>query len=284
MAAVLPTRKAKDLVNELQQISQKGNLTPAHAAKIRGRVGFSQSLLFGRFGRALSYAFTARQYSKLSCRFRPLNDELKEAIDWRIGALSGPTPRKILFNLPRPTLVYVDAAGCGHAGAAAFYDTSSRISHTHLPGWLTEIGEIYDFEMTGAILGLALANVVAPGRPIVIYIDNTAAASTIVRGNCKTAIGRAPTSVFWLIAAQFASPVWAEQVVSKLNVSDAPSRTCKRIKGAPPLKSPNYGTPNQFQAIFTSRDTLSKHQFKPCSDIGSFAEGWLFPELNAETE
>lgn len=64
ITASLPDRKRKALVNELKQILSNGHLSPAQVAKIRGRLGFSKSLLFGRLGRALLNTLSERQYSR----------------------------------------------------------------------------------------------------------------------------------------------------------------------------------------------------------------------------
>ena len=64
ITARLPERKKAELLNKLKQVLAKGTLAPAQAAKLRGRLGYSQSLMFGRFGRALMTEFDARQYSK----------------------------------------------------------------------------------------------------------------------------------------------------------------------------------------------------------------------------
>ena len=94
ITARLPERKRKDLINELNQTLQNGTLTPAQAAKLRGKLGFSQSLMFGRLGRAILAPLSTRQYSKNPGRAHPLNAELKECINWWIPALSNATPAK----------------------------------------------------------------------------------------------------------------------------------------------------------------------------------------------
>ena len=266
LEAALPDRKRKDLLNELRQILQKNSLTPAHAAKIRGRPGFSQSLLFGRVGRALLTPFTCRQYSKLNVKFRPLNDEIRDVIPRWIKMLENGTPRQILFNPPRPTLVYVDASGPGHVGAHAFYDDTSKMAHTHLPQWLVGSGEIFEFEMAGALFGLAFACLLTPGRPIVLCIDNTAASSALIRGNCSTPSGREFASAFWLMAAHYAVPIWIEQVKSELNIADGPSRICECLEEPAAAKVPNREVPENSKRMFETQESISKDKY-------SFSDG-----------
>ena len=68
--ATPPARKAKDLVRDLRHVLQRGNLSPAQAAKLRGRLGWARSLLFGRFGRAHLAPFSARQYANIAGKGR----------------------------------------------------------------------------------------------------------------------------------------------------------------------------------------------------------------------
>ena len=69
----LTARKAMCLAHDSRQIAQRSTLRPAQAAKMRGRLGWAQSLLLGRFGHAHLAPFAARQYAikfpeKHTCR------------------------------------------------------------------------------------------------------------------------------------------------------------------------------------------------------------------------
>ena len=81
ITARLPGRKRKDLVNEMKQILTNGHLTHAQAVKLRGRLGFTQSLLFGRLGRALLNPLSGRQYAKITGRYHPITDEIKLTLE-----------------------------------------------------------------------------------------------------------------------------------------------------------------------------------------------------------
>ena len=166
----------------------------------------------------------------------------------------------------------------------SFFDNKMRVSHTHLPESILKLGGIYEFEMSGAIFGLSLAKVITPGLPIAICIDNTAAAGTLVRGNCQTPPVRSLASLFWLMAAHFAFPVWVEQARSKSNVADPPSRARPRINDATVLIAPNYGAPRDSRPVVESRESIVRRQFAFNGEAGSSPEGLPCPEhQNAET-
>ena len=180
--------------------------------------------------------------------------------------------------------MYVEASGPDHIGDVAFFDNNVRVTRTHLPEWLSNLGGIYEFEMGGAISGLTLVNVSTPGRPIAICIDNAAASGPLVRWYSDTPIGRSIASIFWSAAAHFSFPVWIGQVRSKLNAADPPSRACACIPEAPTLKPPNYGVPDNFRAIFESHESIARHLFTIGEWARSFPEGGPFQwNHNAET-
>ena len=138
--------------------------------------------------------------------------------------LEFPAPRRVWFNAPRPTIVYVEASGPGNIGAVLFYDNSSMIRQTQHPAWFLEVGNIYEFDHEGAIFGMTAAMVCAPGRPVVLFVYNADAPSGLIRGNFDTRCERVLTSVFRREAGHFSPTVCVDQVRSRLNVDDPPSR------------------------------------------------------------
>ena len=59
----IPERKREAITTELARVLQMRKLTPSDAGKLRDRLGFAQSFIFGKFGRAHLSPFTFRQYS-----------------------------------------------------------------------------------------------------------------------------------------------------------------------------------------------------------------------------
>ena len=126
----LPTLKAQALIRDMELILKDNSLSSTDAAKLRGRLGFSQSLLFARFGKALLQPITRRQYTNF--RKKPLlNAELRYCMKWWVATLKNPTPRIVPLQ-PMPTIaVYSDAAGNGHLGVFIAINDSYSCAHTH---------------------------------------------------------------------------------------------------------------------------------------------------------
>ena len=143
----------------------KMNVNACPSRKIRGKLGHSQSLRFGRYGRALMAEFPTRQYSRSVSTFHPITDELKRPTKWWMPALKCLTPRKYHLRPRQPILMYVDASGSGHIGAAAFVDGSKKSMRAHLPGRFLPGDGVYEFQMTAMISRLLTAVLLSPGRP-----------------------------------------------------------------------------------------------------------------------
>ena len=231
VTASLAEKRKTDYTALLKNILRRNSLSPAAAAKIRGKLGFAQSLMFGKYGRALLHEFSARRYSSMRGPTFPLSPALAEAIQWWIATIPATKPRTVSLTPPVPIVVYTDAQGAGHCAAVLFDQTPrpSLLCHTHCPTWLLDpalgVG-IFEFELLGVLLGVCLAVAHFPGRPILVCCDNEGANAAAIRGSCRTEVGRLLSSLLWRVAAEPNSPIWIEYVRSKLNVADAPSRYC----------------------------------------------------------
>ena len=88
---------------------------------------------------------------------------------------------------------------------------------------------IYEYELLAELLGATIACEVAPVNPIVLCCDNRGAVGTVIRGKCKTVLGRTITSTLWATASRFARAIWVDPAKSACNPSDPPSRMCLRL-------------------------------------------------------
>ena len=151
----LPERRRGDLINDIRQILLFDQLNPAQAAKLRGRLGFAQSLMFGRVGRALLQPITARQYSRGVGRKHPLTPELREAPEWWVSCLDTAVPRTTMFGAPKPVLCYTDASGAGHIGVVILVNGQVLSARTHLPRrFLALKTGIFEYELAAVFFGV----------------------------------------------------------------------------------------------------------------------------------
>ena len=140
-------------------------------------------------------------------------------------------------------------------------------------------------EIAGAIYALHAVSLFWPGRPILLCIDNSAAAAALVRGNCPSPIGASLASVFWAAAAAYSTPVWIEEVRSRFNAADSPSRQCALIDVIPNFTGKNAGVPDLFTQSFDSMDALTRFRFRRPTACQSMNPPWeCIEEHGAETQ
>ena len=97
------------LLAELQAVLDCKKLSPAHAARLRGKLYFTKTTSFYGIGRAALQAFSARQYAK--GRPTALNDELEAALQFFIDLLEDLPPYKFYLrdDERRPLYIWSDA-------------------------------------------------------------------------------------------------------------------------------------------------------------------------------
>ena len=277
--ATLPVNKRLKYTTELRAILARNALGPAEAAKIRGKLGYAQTLFFGRVGRSLLRPFSVRQYDSAASSSTKLPQGLKDVIPWWIAQLGCAKPRMVCTRPTHPVLAYSDACGEGHLGAITVLDGMVATHHTHVPSWFARAKTgIFELELMACVIGLLAAMAIAPGRPVLLCCDNMGARGTIMRGTCGAAIGRMISSVFWNIAAQFECAVWIEFAPSALNSADPPSRSCPLLPDNTRTEVVSEGVPELFTHILKSRQALAEAQYQIPQGGLNKATGWPRPE------
>ena len=159
VSATLPEKRRGSLIHDLECILASGELSPGQADKMRGRLGFAQSLMFGKLGRVQLHPFSNRQYSSALRGTHAINAELMDVIPWWIHVLRSVSPRCTMTPGPRPVLIYTDASGCGHLGVIAYVGGETHVFSSHAPEWVMKSKcDIYDLEMAATLRRAARNN------------------------------------------------------------------------------------------------------------------------------
>ena len=161
-----PNYRAAAQIDDMEQIITRGRRTPPQAAKIPGRVGFAQSLLFGNVGRPLLGALSDRRYDRMSGTRYPSKMTFATRYFGGSGApethyRAGYGSRRSIRCSSTPTI-----AGNATLGLRS----SSRdeyMANTQLPEWFaTERTRIGEYEMAGILYWLKIAMALFPGDHI----------------------------------------------------------------------------------------------------------------------
>ena len=127
------------------------------------------------------------------------------------------------------------------------------------------------------VYGLAIAAQMFPGRIVLLCGDNRGAKQALSRGSCKTELGKMLRSVFWTVAASFATPVWIESVAGTLNPSDVPSRDCIICEKPIVCKSKRCEVPIFLKRLLASRSCVHLAQFSIHMGNLGFGNSWTCP-------
>ena len=285
LTASLPQSRADELIAMILEIIQSNSLSPGLAAKLRGKLGYAQSLMFGRYGRVLLQPITNRQYSRSLKNSHPLNTELSEVLPWWVETIRNAIPRTIPSARQRPIVAYSDAAGCGHIGVVIYVDGIQRTFSSHLPEWFTrEETGILEFEMCGAFYALCIAATFDPKRTIILCCDNEGVNGSLKRGACKTVFARALCSAFWNMAASNGTHVWIEHVKGPLNPADPPSRDCTLCNKPFNAKNKRCEIPSSLFRTLSSSANLIDAQLRVVAGSNEYIKAWPCPSQQAEPQ
>ena len=234
----LPKSKIEKWSTEVEEILRCGSVEHKPLEKIIGKLSFTQTSIFGRFGRTMLRPL----YNKKNAHpyVSTLSEDDKDNLRWWVASIRACIPRVVEFRAPNPEfLVYSDAATSTRIitavvinvagfissgkGAATFSETTSK-------DWVDVFDSttyIYGLEMLAIIATLMKCRTILRGRNVVFYIDNTNAKDALVKGFSPTPVINRLIQLFWAIIQVEGIWAWFEWVPSGVNVGDLPTRNAK---------------------------------------------------------
>ena len=232
---MITQKRIKSLEQLLTKILHSGVLGSGLAASVAGKLGFSLSACFGRFGRCRLRPLVARAYSPTV----HLSPHLKRCIEWWLAFIKSYCPRPIPTSINSlPLLIsYSDGeGGLAGIGAAVWQSdhTPPLAVYSEVPErvrdyWLwASQGDVYSdiflVEALGPLILLcAFPNIIK--RCLWIhFIDNTAAEASLIRGASSNRCGDHVVGLTWQIIQH--RQIWAyfDRVESSANPVDGISR------------------------------------------------------------
>ena len=226
-----PAEKRSKIRTLIKSHLDNRKITSAEAATLRGKLGFTQQLCQGRFGKIKTYEIAKRQYSvKQSNKLRkPLRRELKW---WRMMLPRLPE-RTIALRPPKNNVVYSDASGGGGVSIGTVivrFDAKGPRYPAFsgpAPPWCAS-ENIYVLEILAACMSAVHLTQLRGTGPTIFFIDNEAAGAALVRGTSEDETARALVGCFWRVCIENNVTPWIERVCSRNNPADEPSRGARR--------------------------------------------------------
>ena len=230
----LTPARMKQIHEQLEAHLKSGILSPTDAEKLAGRLTFSLTAMFGRFGRPYLHSIYRRSEQKQGFRGKhPLNARLRnDLVWWRnifVQMINGDLKHRRVSDLRRgeetPIVLYTDATP--KRLGFTVVDGGDIVSGS-APTCITEEGNIATAEAEAILYGIVRSAERISNKDIIIFCDNENCQSNVCRGGCAGDIRQdyAIKSI-WLELASLNCRPWFERVCSEDNLSDLPSRSCE---------------------------------------------------------
>ena len=220
-------------------------LHPAEASKLAGKLSWGASAVFGKAARvhlAPLFWHASRSTSQLPGR-------VARALRWWLRFLDCVPAR--VFRCAQPVrrsrcVVYSDATGRGSLGWVAATPGARVWATSVVPSAVWEWAQyrknqVATWELLAAIC--ALEWLLAQGEgdlEICLFVDNTNALGTLVRGSSRQADWNDLVGDLWLRVARAGVLFYCFYVPSHLNLADAPSRPEEKVEQLQALQTAGF--------------------------------------------
>ena len=235
--------RKEELSSEIDAILASGLLDPGSAGKLKGKLMFGASQLWGKVGRAFLRVISERQYLRfpIGSEFK-LDPPLREALlQWKKLVQHGPPrPIDMVGEKCSDAVIFKDGFTPDPRSAeklpdrvgAVLFDRRSRrpqqftavVPEEVKNRWLTRSTQIVPVETIAAVLAMETFADRIRGADILLLIDSEAVESALIKGYSSKEDLCHIISVFWDLAFQLRVRVFIDRVSTDANPADWPSR------------------------------------------------------------
>ena len=239
----LKADRRTELMEEIQEVLDSGVLEPGHAGKLKGKLMFGASQLWGKVGRAFLRAISERQYARFpSSESFDLDGALKESLKQWLKLVDHGPPRTIDFCASKKadTVLFTDGFSPDPRDAvkkpdrvgAVLFDRrmthpvqfTARVPERLKQRWLARRTQIIPVEMLAPILALETFSDRLFRADLLLFIDSEVVESALVKGYSSREDLCLLVSVFWDLVLQLQCKVFIDRVATDANPADHPSR------------------------------------------------------------
>ena len=231
----LTAEKKAAWASRIDDILEAGAISHGELEALTGRLSFSQTSIFGRYGRAMMQHL----YRKLYAGFYSagLTDEDRTNLDWWAGLLRSARPRIISPRRSTPQKVVItDAATetmimAGIVFDKEYFDATQHASVCRgiraAPVWealFITTNLILGLELTAVVLVTADPLIPLDGQCVTYYVDNNNSLSALVKADSGRDVIAVLARIYWALCALRGITPWVERVPSDRNITDNPTR------------------------------------------------------------
>ena len=228
--------RIEELVTDIRDILKAGFLSAKSAQKLRGRMQFAESQLFGRTGKRCIRILSAFAEGS-RCKLEHHDIKFLECF---VRLLQDSPPREISSFSKHTILIFTDACyekdsehwPCGVGGVLIDVVTRKR-RHFSVPldaDMRATLGEnrkkqlIFEAESLAALVAVLLWRKHFEGKRSTLFVDNEGSKYSLIKGHSSNSEVDFILSLFVECEACIHMYMWIARVASKCNIADAPSR------------------------------------------------------------
>jgi hypothetical protein len=231
---------------EIEQILASGQLSPAKASKLAGKLSWGACAVFGRGARV----YLAAIFHHANGHSHQIQRRLRAALLWWLRYLASAPVRHIpLAPGQRSRLIlYTDATGRGALAWVAQWNDRRQFAACKVPRWLRRWvlrrkTQIATWELVAAVCALwhfLDSWEVDDGTEIPLFVDSTVPLGTLLRGSSRQRDWNSLLNEIWFQTAARCLLLLGWRVPSKQNLADAPTRPIARWKEIQELKDRGF--------------------------------------------
>ena len=223
------------LHNDIARMIRTSTCSPGEAAKLRGRLTWAASAMFGKCARGGQGPIVARQYAQ---GVLDLDPELLSALQFVQSLVGVIPPRQVPLHCQekQPILVYTDASwepadmqapGLGTVILVPGQEVrgfAASVPPVLLRSFVVRETQIAPLEALAVLQATLQCRKLLKGCEVVWFCDNQAVCATLVKGSSPAPDIALIASAVHLLWALIGARVWIEWVDSSSNISDGLSR------------------------------------------------------------
>ena len=234
---IKPSRK-EELLDEIKSIISSEILSPGQAGKLRGKLMFGASQLWGKIGRAFLRALSERQYTRSPKT--GLNLALKLALkQWELLIDHGP-PRPITASGARPAdyVIFTDGSfpdqksdlqdpwigGVLFKNGAIPIQFGCKVGMDLIEKWIPRKSQIAMVELFATVVALQTFKPWISSSWSLLFVDSEPVQGALVKGYSAREDLCELVGVFWKLALDVHINLYIDRVPTDSNPADPPSR------------------------------------------------------------
>ena len=232
--------RKKELFDEISLILEHEELSPGQAGKLRGKLMFGASQLWGKVGRAFLRALSDRQYSRRTTDTSLTPALIYSLYKWRALVMHGP-PRPIPGSGSRKSDVVIFTDGSAPSSSPKDPATemiggvmftredspkqfSSDVPKPIVQRWFPRKTQICMIELLAAVVAVQTFREEIRGKLVLLFIDSEPVEAALIKGYSAKDDVCELVGLFWDLVLELRCSVYIDRVPTDSNPADNPSR------------------------------------------------------------